>query len=596
MSPPLRQDLAGFLASPAQAGRRAWILDQAERQWRQPFPALTASAFLAYTTQGSRTIYETPFFARRQMVGWACLAAAIEPERWNARIVDALWAICDEATWVVPAHASYGTVGARPLPLGEAEFVDLFSAETAAVLAAAVRLMGPSLGLASEALRQRVSRCIDQRIIQPATIREDFWWWSGRNNWTPWIAGNLLGALADLDVVPPAGLLDRIEAACRRFMAGYGDDGGCDEGVMYWNVAAGALLCACEESTRLGRPMADWYAEPRLRAMLTFPARVHLGHGWFPSFADARPFQRPRRYLLARAAAITGDPGMHRLSALAARGWRQDGPVLPALGVDHNGGDLLDALRELAWAVTDPPTPAGTEAEDDWLADLQWMVARHQGLSVAAKAGHNGENHNHNDVGQFMIVCDGRPLIVDAGIGVYSAATFGPDRMAQPWIRSGDHAVPIINGVGQAHGRAYAARAVAHARTGRTTSLDMELAGAYPPAAGLTRLRRTIRVDRAADTITVADRATCGGGPVDYRLPILSPVRPVREGDAIILRPAGGGRGLAMTAPGCAVAISEDALDDPIMASTWGGVLHRLTVTAAATGGDAAVEVRFQVI
>ncbi|MFF5249487.1 hypothetical protein ACFY3V_34860 [Streptosporangium sp. NPDC000095] len=54
------------------------------------------------------------------------------------------------------------------------------------------------------------------------------------------------------------------------------------------------------------------------------------------------------------------------------------------------------------------------------------MVARERrgspdGLFLAAKGGYNVESHNHNDVGPFIVALDARPVLVDVGVGEYTA-------------------------------------------------------------------------------------------------------------------------------------------------------------------------------
>src|SRR5437868_14155296 len=51
-----------------------------------------------------------------------------------------------------------------------------------------------------------------------------------------------------------------------------------------------------------------------------------------------------------------------------------------------------------------------------------------QGLYVAAWGGHNAQSHNHNDVGNFIVYGDGKPVLIDVGVETYSAKTFSPQR------------------------------------------------------------------------------------------------------------------------------------------------------------------------
>ena len=68
-----------------------------------------------------------------------------------------------------------------------------------------------------------------------------------------------------------------------------------------------------------------------------------------------------------------------------------------------------------------------------------------RGLTLAAKGGHNGESHNHNDVGSFIVAVDGVPAVADAGRPTYTAQTFGPDRYGKTVtkmvrdLHKGDH-------------------------------------------------------------------------------------------------------------------------------------------------------------
>jgi hypothetical protein len=47
---------------------------------------------------------------------------------------------------------------------------------------------------------------------------------------------------------------------------------------------------------------------------------------------------------------------------------------------------------------------------------------------VAAKAGHNGEHHNHNDCGSFMLVINDQPMIDEIGAPQYERDFFSAKR------------------------------------------------------------------------------------------------------------------------------------------------------------------------
>ena len=142
---------------------------------------------------------------------------------------------------------------------------------------------------------------------------------------------------------------------------------------------------------------------------------------------------------------------------------------------------VLDALFR---APTPCPYP---EAEKQVSLPRLQVFARQWGtLYVACKGGHNGENHNHNDVGTFLLFHRGEPVIVDAGNMVYTAKTFSQERYTLWNTRSRNHNLPLIGGVEQAPGREYAARDVRE----EDTQVAMDIAGAYPTEAGVRTLYR----------------------------------------------------------------------------------------------------------
>src|SRR5690606_34539583 len=79
--------------------------------------------------------------------------------------------------------------------------VDLFAAETSALLAWLVYLLGDQLDTVSPMVLPRIEREIRSRILEPALARDDFQWMGfideGRrvNNWNPWICSNWLASV-----------------------------------------------------------------------------------------------------------------------------------------------------------------------------------------------------------------------------------------------------------------------------------------------------------------------------------------------------------------------------------------------------------------
>jgi hypothetical protein len=138
----------------------------------------------------------------------------------------------------------------------------------------------------------------------------------------------------------------------------------------------------------------------------------------------------------------------------------------------------------------------------NFFPDLQWLICRASpddpnGLVLAAKAGHNAEMHNHNDVGSFIVHLAGESILTDPGAGVYTKQYFGAERYIFFATSSRGHPVPVVNGHHQRPGAD--ARAVILDRTESDTvdTFTIDLAAAYPPEAGISgKLVRSFRFSR----------------------------------------------------------------------------------------------------
>ena len=105
-------------------------------------------------------------------------------------------------------------------------------------------------------------------------------------------------------------------------------------------------------------------------------------------------------------------------------------------------------LRNLFWLPDEASFKEPEHHAITLLSDLQIFIARQlprtpeQGLILSLKGGHNGESHNHNDVGQFELFSDGQPLIIDTGVATYCKQTFSPQRNELWYINAQGHNIP----------------------------------------------------------------------------------------------------------------------------------------------------------
>jgi hypothetical protein len=144
-------------------------------------------------------------------------------------------------------------------------------------------------------------------------------------------------------------------------------------------------------------------------------------------------------------------------------------------------------------------------SKSDFFPSLQLSVCRDEedpqkGLYLSLKGGHNMESHNHLDVGNFVVFCDSHPIFIDAGVGSYTARTFGPDRYDIWSMQSGYHNLPTINGTDQKPGGEYRARGAQFDEA--TGKLTLDLTAAYPSEAGIISYLRSARLEKGRAIVT----------------------------------------------------------------------------------------------
>ena len=143
----------------------------------KPYEPLAATLFLEYARNGNRSRWEAVQFGRRTHLRTTVLAECMEGKgRFLDDIADGIWAICEESFWGVPAHMGAQKRGVG-LPDVQEPIIELFSAETGALLAWTDYLFGKQLDKVHPLIRERLESEIDRRLLsvvsQPAGLRLD---------------------------------------------------------------------------------------------------------------------------------------------------------------------------------------------------------------------------------------------------------------------------------------------------------------------------------------------------------------------------------------------------------------------------------------
>ena len=272
------------------------------------WPALPATRYLDFSRVGNRSNFEALHFDRRHTLETLVLAECLEAQgRFLDDIVNGAWAICEESSWCLPAHIRVQRAG-DTLPDITEPIVDLFAAETSALLAWVLYLLGARLDSVSPLVRPRIEHEIQSRVLTPCLARDDFWWMGfvGRerrvNNWNPWVCSNWLASvlIVERDADRRVAAVAKIMRALDNFIDPYPADGGCDEGPNYWGRAGASLFDNLELLRAATNGWIDLYAEPLVQEIGRFIYRAHIAGDFYLNFADASAIVHPEALLVHR--------------------------------------------------------------------------------------------------------------------------------------------------------------------------------------------------------------------------------------------------------------------------------------------------------
>ncbi|MCX6624562.1 MAG: heparinase II/III family protein, partial [Acidobacteria bacterium] len=431
---------------------RKALVAAAEPHLHGEWLSLPASLLLGFVRKGNRTEYESVRNQRRHRLSTLAVAECVEGKgRFLDDILNGLWVTLEETWWGVPAPLGMQKAGTG-LPDVLDPVVDLFAAETSSELAWVDYLLAAQLEKLSPLLRKRIHYEIERRVLAVNRQRSDFAWMGFRdaakppNNWNPWINSNWLAStlLVETDQARRAEAVYKILTSLDRFLAGYAPDGGCDEGPGYWSRAGASLFDNLDLLYSASAGRVDYFGQPLIHEIGRYICRAHIHDNWYINFADATAKMTVDADLLFRYGRAVKDPEMQMLGAWSAQEAKSSrgGSIGRQLAAIFN----QEALRQ---------APKGQALmRDSWFAGIQVMAARRkegsaEGLYLAAQGGHNMESHNHNDVGNFIVYADGKPVIIDIGVETYSAKTFSAQRYDIWTMQSAWHNLPTVDGVMQ---------------------------------------------------------------------------------------------------------------------------------------------------
>ena len=535
------------------------VLKSARELAAAPYPDYTDAAYLDCLAKEDVTHINTVMpLVRKRQIAFLLAEAIYDRGEFLAVIGADARELAKLRTWIHPGNdlkkLNYDLKTVES-DLGVVHFADN--------LAQIDFVLGPRL---PADLRALIREEINRRLFAPLrqrleTGRDLYWWINVKHNWNSVCLAGTAEAAAALLPAPAdrAWWLAFAESLVRNFRDGFNDDGVCTEGVGYWSygfmhyIVLGELL-------RLGTAGAiDLLDEPKMGRVAIFPDNVEIEPTVFPTFSDCaldtQPIFWARRWLDNRVGTA-----MHAVAPAAT-----DIDPFAKMGLQFAAEPFLWMFR-----THDPCRPKRstlTPGLRNWFGSSDLLICRpaptaKRRLSATLLGGNNGVNHNHNDLGTFTVVLDGRTLVVDPGAETYSFRTFSTHRYDSNLLNSYGHPVPRVAGRLQEAGTEYHARVVTKEFTNDTDRVFLDLRPGYDVPT-LRKLEREFLYDRRGDgSLTITDRVEFSE-PAAFESALITLGMVAIDGARVKLTDGPVTLVADVTVEGAGLEISTDTIDQP---------------------------------
>lgn len=569
----------------------------------KPWNAIPSSVFAEFRTNGNRTRYEAASFGIRKQ--FVCLVMA-EIMQGRGRFLSSIrkgihYFIEKEPWWGIPAHYP------KDHPERDIQPVDLFNAETAAMLAWTLYMLEDEIDKKEKGLSNAVRMEIERRFLEP-TLNQPQGWKNNANNWNTWITSNWLETvlICEQDSKKRDAAFKGVQQCLRTFMKGYPDDGGCEEGVNYWDCAGASFfesLYFMKFAPKQAQLELNDAQKKKVENMGRFITTMYIDDLTFVNFSDAQAKNTPNINILFPYGAYLQNEQMMQLAAYVGKKYlylqKPSTLFLQSGNYPKLGRELMLLSMLPQYQQTQAVQP---KTEDAYLAASQIMVASNKHWFVAAKGGNNAESHNHNDIGNFIVYHNNQPVVIDLGRDTYTSQSFSSRRFELMNCRSAYHNVPIINGMEQKEGKKYRADKVSHITNENVSSLTLNLEKAYQEAAHVDSWRRTVSLDREYDWIEVTEqykldsleieKDRLNGQVFDNQIILMAYGKPVVQKAGRILLQNGAVR-LEYDAQYLSASVEKVQMTDGIMKTQWKDNVYRIILRLNDNYPMARVKYRF---
>jgi hypothetical protein len=434
--------------------------------------------------EGNRGIYKPRYYRTMERLENFIVAECMENE---GRFIPQIEVYCDSImamkSWLHPNHDRDNDVIE-----GRRVSIDLGARKFGVVLALADALLEEKL---SAEIRKEIAGQLQWRImdtyLSSCKLEDDKsnHWIRSTSNWNSvCTSGTILTSiLASENYDERLAIIGSALNSMVFYLSGFGQDGYCSEGTGYWRYGFGHYLYLAEilyDYTHGKIDLFEFNNPEKLKNVANFPENFQIHAGMYAPFSDG----------VTRVQ--ESEDNFAYLMAAKYYGTQKPTSFVSADAVQNL--IVWSGLEEyLAESKVETNLP-----EHTYFDDMGIIISRGQQalpFSIAIKAGHNAENHNHMDVGTYVLVFDEDYPAGDIGAPSYTAGAFDDDNPARS---SWGHPVPRINNTLQSKGIEFRGEVLETEFSAEYDKVVMDIKPAYE-VDGLETLVRTMENNKKGD-------------------------------------------------------------------------------------------------
>lgn len=382
---------------------------------------------IEFLKNGNRTEFQDKYFARRTILSICALLVIIYPDetKYISELEEIICRICNEYSWQLPAHRPKDNWNRR-------DDIDLFAAETGLYLAEIKYILKDRL---NPVMVDRITNELEWRIMKSFEANE-FWWEKLKSNWASVCSGSVGSVFLYENAERFKKISSRITACMENYLSGINDEGSTSEGAGYWSYGFSFYTLYHDLLRRHTDSRIDGFKNTKVKRLSGFLTNLYFDEDNIVLFSDAA---QGTKYPVWLVLFLKKEYGID---------------LPPKSKGDFSLDKFSSAIRNIIYYDANGFSEFNPSAKI-YYKELQWYIEKNPVYGFAVKGGDNAEEHNHNDIGSFMVVHNKHMILSELGAGEYTADYCGDNRYTCLEPSAAGHSIPIINDIYQQYGKEY---------------------------------------------------------------------------------------------------------------------------------------------